>query len=549
MSIDIREVRKDFPFFGKNTLAYLDNSATSQKPECVIRAEGLFYESLNANPFRGLYQLSIDATDAYEDARRTVQRFINAASRREIIFTRNTSESLNLVAACLGEMILEEGDEIITTVVEHHSNMLPWTHIAAKKGAVVKFMECSPEGKFFPAELERLITDRTKIVSMTHVSNVFGRVNDVKTFADIAHKHRAYFVLDGAQSVPHMAVNVQELGIDFLAFSGHKMLAPMGIGVLYGRKELLEKMPPYMTGGEMIENVSLESVTYAGLPHKFEAGTVNGAGAYALAEAIRYIEKIGFESIEKRELYLTTKAMEEIKKLPYVHVIGSSDPKEHHGIIAFTIDNMHPHDIAGRFADAGVAVRAGHHCAEPLHQFLGVPSTVRASIMFYNTDEDIDRFINVLKSINETPKFEDANRSLFEEVLMDHKVSPGHRFKMIRPTNKHRGVNPSCGDDIFLQLEVDENGVITDGAFIGDGCTISQASVDIMLDMIIGLKKEEALELKDRFLGMIKGTATDEEIESLEEASVFKDVSHMPARVKCAVLGWHTLEEALKDEE
>jgi cysteine desulfurase/selenocysteine lyase len=549
MSIDIREVRKDFPFFKKSTLAYLDNSATSQKPECVIKAEAAFYENLNANPFRGLYQLSIDATDAYEDARRTVQRFINASSRKEIIFTRNASESLNLVASSLGELVLNEGDEIISTVVEHHSNMLPWTHIAKKKGATVKFLKCTEQGEFKAEELEKLITDKTKIVAMTHVSNVFGRVNDIKTFAAIAHKAGAYFVADGSQSVPHMAVDVQDLGIDFLAFSGHKMLAPMGIGVLYGREELLQKMPPYMTGGEMIENVSLDDVTYAGLPHKFEAGTVNGAGAYALAEAIRYIEKIGFDSIEKREYYLTAKAMEAIKDMPYVKIVGSTDPKERHGIITFTIEDMHPHDIAGKFADAGVAVRAGHHCAEPLHQFLNIPSTVRASMMFYNTDEDVDRFIKVLKDIKKVPKFEDDNRSLFEEVLMDHKNNPGHRFKMIKPTNKHRGVNPSCGDDIYLQLNVDDNGIIVDGAFIGDGCTISQASVDIMIDMIIGKTKEEALSLKDKFLGMIKGTLSEDDIESLEEASVFKDVAHMPARVKCAVLGWHTLEEALKSED
>ncbi|SEG35531.1 cysteine desulfurase / selenocysteine lyase [Eubacterium ruminantium] len=548
MSIDIKEIRKDFPFFKRNTLAYLDNSATSQKPEAVIKAEAAFYETLNANPFRGLYQLSIDATDAYEDARRTVQRFINAASRKEIIFTRNASESLNLVAACLGELVLNEGDEIITTIVEHHSNMLPWTHIAAKKGAKVKFLECTKQGEFRTEDFKALLTDRTKIVAMTHMSNVFGRINDIKTFAELAHSVGAYFVADGSQSVPHIPVDVQELGVDFLAFSGHKMLAPMGIGVLYGKKDILLNMPPYMTGGEMIENVSVDSVTYAGLPHKFEAGTVNGAGAYALAEAVRYYEKIGFSEIEKREHYLTAKALEGIKKLPYVELVGSDDPKERNGIITFTVKDMHPHDIAGRFADAGVAVRAGHHCAEPLHQFLDIPSTVRASIMFYNTDEDIDRFLGVLKNIKETPKYENADRSLFEEVLMDHKISPAHSFKMISPTNKHRGVNPSCGDDIFLQLKVDENGVITDGSFTGNGCTISQASVDIMLDMVIGMKKEEALLLKDKFLNMIKGTASDEEIDSLEEASVFKDVSHMPARVKCAVLGWHTLEEALKED-
>ena len=399
MSFNVQDIRKDFPFFDKTELCYLDNSATTQRPRVVMEALTDYYYYHNSNPFRGLYELSIDATDRYEAARHKVAEFINAASDSEIIFTRNASESLNLVAYSLGDMCLSEGDEIITTVVEHHSNMLPWRLAAERHGATVKYLECEPDGSFKLEKLEALLSDRTKIVAMTAMSNIFGRVNDIKGFAAAAHKKGAYFVADGAQSVPHSVTDVKDLDVDFLAFSGHKMMAPMGIGVLYGKEELLKKMPPFLSGGEMIEYVSLDSVSYAEFPHKFEAGTVNAGGAVALSAAIDYIQSIGMKDIEERELLLTTIALEGMKKIPHITILGSDDPKEHHGIITFRVDGVHPHDTAAIMAEDNVAIRAGHHCAEPLHQFIGIPSTVRASILFYNTEEEIERLIKSVASL------------------------------------------------------------------------------------------------------------------------------------------------------
>ena len=358
----------------------------------------------NSNPFRGLYELSIDATERYEAARAKVAGFINAESDKEIIFTRNASESLNLVAYSLSEMLnkegkLGEGDEIITTVVEHHSNMLPWRLAAERYGATVKFLECEEDGSFSLDRFKELLTDRTRIVAMTAMSNIFGRVIDIKAFAGAAHEVGAYFIADGSQSVPHSKTDVQDLDVDFLAFSGHKMLAPMGIGVLYGKQEILEKMPPFLSGGEMIEYVTLDSITYAELPHKFEAGTVNAGGAVGLAAAIDYIESIGLHNIEERELELTKIALDGMKKIPHVIVLGSDAAEEHHGILTFKIEGVHPHDIAAIIADSDVAVRAGHHCAEPLHQFIKIPSTTRASLMFYNTEEEVERLLEVMSKI------------------------------------------------------------------------------------------------------------------------------------------------------
>ncbi len=398
-NMNIEEIRKDFPFFEKSELAYLDNSATTQRPRQVIEAVMDYEYYHNANPFRGLYELSIDATERYEAARTKVARFINAASDQEIIFTRNASESLNLVAYSLGGMCLREGDEIITTVVEHHSNMLPWRHVAKHCGATVKYLECEEDGSFSLEKFKSLLSEKTKIVAMTAMSNIFGRVIDIKAFAEAAHEVGAYFVADGAQSVPHSVTDVQALGVDFLAFSGHKLLAPMGIGVLYGKKELLSKMPPYQTGGEMIEYVTLDDVTYAELPHKFEAGTVNAAGAVGLAAAIDYITEIGLHNIEERELELTRMAFDGMKSIPHVIILGGDKAEDHHGIITFKIEGVHPHDIAAIIADANVAVRAGHHCAEPLHQFMGIPSTTRASLMFYNTEDEVQRLIDIVRKI------------------------------------------------------------------------------------------------------------------------------------------------------
>ncbi|MCR5214836.1 MAG: SufS family cysteine desulfurase [Eubacterium sp.] len=399
MNFDVKEIRKDFPFFEGTDLAYLDNSATSQRPRQVVEAVMDYEYHHNANPFRGLYDLSIDATEKYEAARLKVAKFINAASEKEIIFTRNASESLNLVANSLGALCVEEGDEIITTVVEHHSNMLPWRLMAEKRGASIKYLECEEDGSFSLEKFKALLSNNTKIVAMTAMSNIFGRVIDIKAFAKAAHEVGAYFVADGAQSVPHSITDVQDLDVDFIAFSGHKLLAPMGIGVLYGKEEILNKMPPYQSGGEMIEYVTLEDVTYAELPHKFEAGTVNAAGAIGLAAAIDYIENIGLHNIEERELELTRMALEGMKAIPHIIVLGGERPEDHHGILTFKVEGVHPHDIAAIIADANVAVRAGHHCAEPLHHFIGIPSTTRASLMFYNTEEEVKRLLDVVAKI------------------------------------------------------------------------------------------------------------------------------------------------------
>ena len=356
---------------------------------------------------RGLYQLSIDATDEYENARQEVADFIGAKDKAEIIFTRNATESLNLVAYAYARNFLKEGDEVITTIAEHHSDMIPWQQACKATGAHLTYLYCEKDGTMTPDMLEKIISDKTKIVAVTQVSNVFGRVNDIKGFAEVAHRHGAILVADGAQSVPHIPVNVQDLDCDFLAFSGHKMYAPMGIGVLYGKKDILEKMPPFLFGGEMIEYVTTEGATWAELPHKFEAGTVNVGGAVGLGEAIRFMKRFGWDSIEKREEELTTYAMEKMAAYPHVHIIGSKDPKEHHGIITFTVDDVHPHDCAAIFDEHNVAVRAGHHCAQPLLKYLGKMSTVRASMAFYNDKSDIDAFYDALISIRKEMGYAD----------------------------------------------------------------------------------------------------------------------------------------------
>lgn len=397
--IDAKEVRKDFPFFAKSDLAYLDNSATSQRLQSVLDAEVKFYEENNANPFRGLYDMSVRATEAYEDARETVRAFTNAKEVGEIIFTRNASESLNLVAYSFGSRFFKEGDEILVSIEEHHSNMLPWRYAAERAGATVKYLYVDADGKMTPEMVKAALTPKTKLFAVTQVSNIMGRTNDIKAFAKICHENGTYLVADGAQSVPHMPVDVQDLDCDFLAFSGHKMLGPMGIGVLYGKRELLEQMPPFLSGGEMIQSVTEDRITLEELPHKFEAGTVNAAGAVGLAEAMRYIKKIGFADIQERENALCTRAYLGMQEIPHVTVLGSDDPNDHHGILTFKVDNVHPHDIAAIFASENVAVRAGHHCAQPLLLHIGVPNTTRASVMFYNTEEEVDRFLDVLSQI------------------------------------------------------------------------------------------------------------------------------------------------------
>lgn len=395
------DYRKDFPLLMQNKIIYIDNAATSQRPQCVIDAEGDFYKNYNANPLRGLYSLSVEATEVYENAREAVRKFIGAEKSSEIIFTRNTTESLNLAAYSYGLSNVKKGDEIVVSIMEHHSDLLPWQMVAKTCGAELKFIECAKDGSIDLEKVKELITSRTKIVAMTQVSNVLGREYPVKEIAKLAHEKGAVMVVDGAQSTPHMRVDVTDLDADFFAFSGHKLLAPMGIGVLYGKEELLEKMPPFLSGGEMIDSVTRTSAVYAELPHKFEAGTVNAAGAAGLKAAIDYIEKVGFDYIGEREIALTSRAIEKMKRIPHVNIIGSENADEHTGIVTFTVDNVHPHDISEILAADGIAVRAGHHCAQPLLTHLGLNSTARASFAFYNTEDEVDKFTDSVATIRE----------------------------------------------------------------------------------------------------------------------------------------------------
>ena len=393
------KVWQDFVLLRNTDRVYFDNAATSQKPQCVLDAVEEFYQKYNANVLRGLYPLSVEATERYEAARRTVQRFIHAACPEEIIFTRNATESMNLVAYSYGMANLKAGDEILVSIMEHHSNILPWQMVSRATGAKLVFLECEPDGTITKEKMDAAFSEHTRMVAVTQVSNVLGCVNDIPELVKRARACGAAILMDAAQSAPHMPIDVKDLDADFLAFSGHKLMGPMGIGVLYGKEALLEEMPPFMTGGEMIQSVTTEGAVWAELPHKFEAGTVNAAGAAGLAAAISYINKIGFETIEQRELELTRHAMEGLAKIPHVHVIGSEDPANHTGIVAFTIDNVHPHDVSEIMAADGIDVRAGHHCAQPLLTYLKVYNTTRASFMFYNTIEEVDAFVESVANV------------------------------------------------------------------------------------------------------------------------------------------------------
>ena len=397
----MRNYRNDFPLLQNTDLAYLDNAATAQRPKRVLDAEREFYEFHNANPMRGLYSISIEATEMYETAREKVRKFLGADSPEEIIFTRNTTESLNLVAYSYGLTFVKPGDEVLVSITEHHSDILPWQMVCRQTGAALRYIDCEKDGSIDLDKVKKLITDKTKIVAIAQVSNVIGRENPIKEIAALAHKKGAVIVVDGAQSTPHMKVDVKALGADFFAFSGHKLFGPMGIGVLYGRKELLDKMPPFLTGGEMIETVTRDGATFAELPHKFEAGTVNASGAVGLGAAIDYITEIGFDTIESLEHAVTRHAFDEMKQIPHVNMVGAPDAKDHKGIITFTIDGVHPHDIGQILAADGVNIRAGHHCAQPLLAYLGHPSTARASIAFYNTKEEIDRLLAGISTLRE----------------------------------------------------------------------------------------------------------------------------------------------------
>ena len=395
------EIIKDFPLIASRKISYLDSGATTQKPVSVIEKVNEFYNRYNANPHRGAYSLSMEATSIYEQTREKISKFINARYTEEIIFTKNATEALNLIAYSYGMENLKKSDEIVLSIMEHHSNLVPWQKVSKKTGAKLNYMYINKNFELSDEEIEEKITDKTKIVGITHVSNVTGTINNVEKIIKYAHKKGAIVIVDASQSIPHMKIDVQKLDADFLVFSGHKMLAPLGIGVLYGKREILNNMSPFLMGGDMIEYVHEQDTTFAPLPNKFEAGTQNVGGVIGIGAAIDYIEKIGYENIEKigydeierLESEVVEYAREELSKLDFLKLYMTPNKENHSSVISFNIKGVHPHDVASILDSVGVCVRSGNHCAQPLMRYIGIDSTCRASLYFYNTKEDIDRLV------------------------------------------------------------------------------------------------------------------------------------------------------------
>ena len=405
-TFNIETIRQDFPIlsrkiYEKYPLVYLDNGATTQKPLCVLDAMREEYLNVNANVHRGVHYLSQQATDLHEAARERVRSFINASSTKEIIFTRGTTESMNLVASSFTEAYMKEGDEVIISTMEHHSNIVPWQLQAQRKGIVVKVIPMTDDGLLDLEELEKLFTERTRLVSVAHVSNVLGTVNPVKKIIQLAHSHGVPCLIDGAQSAPHIKIDVQDLDCDFFAFSGHKMYGPTGIGVLYGKEKFLEEMPPYQGGGEMIGTVSFEKTTFADLPFKFEAGTPDYVATHGLAKAIDYMEAVGIDKIEAHERELTRYALEQMQTIPGIRIFGPLDAEKRDAVISFLMGDIHHLDMGTLLDRLGIAVRTGHHCAEPLMHRLGIQGTVRASFALYNTKEEIDSLVAGIKRVSQ----------------------------------------------------------------------------------------------------------------------------------------------------
>ena len=395
------DLKKDFPILNERSITYLDSGATTQKPEQVINAIDEYYKTTNANVHRGAYSLSVEATAKYEEAREKVARFINSPSAEQVIFSKNATESLNLIAYSYGMEKLKKDDEIVLSIMEHHSNLVPWQKVAKTTGAKLNYMYINDEFEISDEEIENKITDKTKIVGITHVSNVLGTINNVKKIIKQAHKKGAIVIVDSSQSIPHMKIDVQDLDCDFLVFSGHKMLAPLGIGVLYGKKQLLNDMTPFLMGGDMIEYVYEQETTFAPLPNKFEAGTQNIEGVIGLAAAIDYIENIGYERIAQIEDEVVNYAREELSKLDFLELYITPNKQNHSSVISFNIKGVHPHDVASILDTYGVCVRSGNHCAQPLMRYLGIDSTCRASFYLYNTKEDVEKLVEALNKAYE----------------------------------------------------------------------------------------------------------------------------------------------------
>ncbi len=396
--MEIKEIKKDFPILNNEKIVYLDSGATTQKPVQVIQAVEEFYKKYNANPHRGAYTLSMEATEIYENTRNKISKFINARYSEEIIFSKNATESLNLIAYSYGMDNLKKDDEVVISIMEHHSNLVPWQKICKSTESNLKYMYLNENFEISKEEIEKKITDKTKIVGITYVSNVLGTINKVEEIIKYAHKKGAIVILDASQSIPHLKLDVQKLDADFVVFSGHKMLAPFGIGIMYGKKEILNKMSPFLMGGDMIEYVYEQETTFAPLPNKFEAGTQNVEAVVGLGTAIDYINNLGYDKIQEIEKEIINYARQELSKLDYLTLYMPKNQENHSSVISFNIKGVHPHDVASILDSKGICIRSGNHCAQPLMRFLGIDSTCRASFYFYNTKEDVDKLVEGLKS-------------------------------------------------------------------------------------------------------------------------------------------------------
>jgi cysteine desulfurase/selenocysteine lyase len=553
-SPDWAAIRADFPILDQEVhgrpLIYFDSAASSQKPRLVIEALRHYYEHDHANVHRGLHALSTRATEAYEGARAKVAKYLGATSAEEIVFTRGTTEGINLVAQAWGTRFVRAGDVILLTEMEHHSNLVPWQMLAERTGAQLRFVPVREDGTLELESLPRLLTPEVKLFAFTHISNSLGTINPVAELCAAARAVGAVTLVDAAQSAGHLPVDVQAMGCDFLAFSGHKMCAPTGIGALYGRAEILEATPPYQGGGEMILSVTYERATYKSAPHRFEAGTPNIAGAVGLGAAIDYLEAIGREAIWAHDQSLVDHAYQRMAEIPGIRLLGpTSGSKNRGGLVSFAMDGTHAHDIVTIADEAGIALRGGHHCTQPLMAKLGLESSARASFYFYNTHDEIDRFIQVLSERASSPgKFALPLGEIYEMVVNDHSSRP-RNFGPIREGAIHtHGDNPSCGDSIDLYLRLGENKV-DEIKFTGAGCTICMTSASLMTIKLKGKSVAEAKRLAGLFKAEVTGTS-DESVNrgprELGDLNVLRGVRKFPQRVKCAMLAWRAFEQALE---
>ncbi len=553
--LDAAKIRADFPIFTAqhNTpmngrakpLVYLDSAATSQRPQRVIDCLKRFYEMGNANIHRGIYQLSEDATGQYENAHGIIADFIGAKPQ-EIIFTKNATEAINLVAYAYGLHNLHAGDNIVLTIMEHHSNLVPWQQLAAMKGATLRFVDIDADGQLQYGQFETLVDEKTKIVAVAHASNVLATINDIKRIRQTVKKRNPAVLLfvDGAQSIPHFPVDVKELDCDFLAFSGHKMCGPTGIGVLYGKEELLHALPPFLFGGGMIRRVTKDKTTFNDLPWKFEAGTPPIAEGIALAEAVLYLKEISMENIAQHEQELRSYALERLDEIPEVKIYGNARQRitgeigtapEVTGIISFNFGDVHAHDLATVLDRFGIAIRVGHHCCQPLMEQLGVVAAARVSFYIYNTKEEIDYFIETLKKVKEVfragqtamPPTAETEllqvHQMYREHLLDHYSNPRNRGKLENGALSYYDVNPLCGDEVEISIQKengqDENGQkIADARFIGRGCVISQAAASLLTEAAKGMYIEEIKKIDVQFMQELLG------------------ITVSAARVKCMML-------------